>query len=71
MIPKCIQNGPNYFFLEIGEVKYCFSYTACVAMIAPGINGMEYTEFTGPNYFSKTSNKHKKSFRDYYGIGEN
>ena len=63
-MPKCTKNGSNYFFIELGDNKYCFSYTSCVAAI---INGT-YEEYDGDKYYSPTSNKHKALFRAYYNV---
>ena len=63
-MPKCTKHGSNYFFIEIGSTKYCFSYTSCVAAI---IND-EYIEYQGDRYYSPTSNKHKALFRAYYNV---
>ena len=69
-MPKISYKDANCTFVEVGDKKFCFSYMSCVAMIEPGVNGMEYTEFNGPGYYSATSNKHKAKFRAKYGISD-
>lgn len=61
---KLINMAPNCQFVEDdhGNV-HCFSYGSEVAVIKNG----KYEEFSGPMYYSRTSNRHKKLFREYYG----
>ena len=55
----------NCVFVEDDHgAAHCFSYGSEVAVIKNG----QYTEFNGPMYYSRTSNKHKKLFREYYGF---
>ena len=61
---KAIPNGNNSFFLEYDDKRYCFSYCQCVAGIVDG----KYEEYDGYKYYSRTSCKHKKAFRNYYGV---
>lgn len=60
---KLINKAPNCQFLEDGPNKHCFSYGHEVAAILKG----KYMEFQGEKYYSRTSCKHKKMFREYYG----
>lgn len=54
----------NCIFVEddLGDF-HCFSYGSEVA----AIKGYQYIEYDGPMYYSRTSNRHKKLFREYYG----
>lgn len=61
---KLINKAPNCQFVEADNgIVYCFSYGERVADIRDG----KYTEYDGPKYYSRTSCKHKKMFREYYG----
>jgi len=61
---KLVNAGPNVQFVEDDEGDvHCFSYGQEVA----AITDEGYIEFNGPKYYSRTSCKHKKMFRDYYG----
>lgn len=55
----------NCVFVEddLGD-RHCFSYGQEVAVI----RGRNYIEFNGPQYYSRTSCRHKKLFREYYGF---
>ena len=61
---KLINKGPNVQFVEddLGDI-HCFSYGSEVAAII----GYKYIEYQGEKFNSRTSCKHKKMFRDYYG----
>lgn len=63
---KFIQPMKNLMFM-IGDSGdcHCISYGSEVAAI---ING-EYVEFQGPQYYSRTSMRHKAMFRTHFGIG--
>lgn len=63
---KLINMGPNVQFVEDDfDCIHCFSYGSEVAAINE--KECKYVEYDGPKYYSRTSCKHKKMFRDYYG----
>lgn len=62
---KLIQPMNNCAFLIEPEGDcHCFSYCHEVAAIIDG----KYVEFDGPQYYSRTLNKHKTMFRNHFGI---
>jgi len=62
---KLVNAGNNVAFVidESGNC-HCFSYGSEVAAIIDG----KYVEYDGPQYYSRTSNKHKAMFRTHFGI---
>ena len=62
---KLIQPMANLAFV-IGDNGncHCFSYASEVAAIIDG----KYVEYDGPQFYSRTSNKHKAMFRAHFGL---
>lgn len=52
------------FVIDNEHNAHCFSYGSEVAAI---IND-KYVEYDGPQYYSRTSNKHKSMFRAHFDI---
>ena len=52
------------FVVDDNGNAYCFSYGSQVAAI---IND-EYVEYNGPMYYSRTSCRHKATFRRYFNV---
>ena len=62
---KIVYNGSNCVFIIDDEHNcHCFSYTSEVAAIIDG----KYVEYDGPQFYSRTSNKHKAMFRAHFGL---
>ena len=62
---QLIQPMANLAFLtDDNGNRHCFSYNSEVAAIIDG----KYVEDEGPQYYSRTSNRHKSMFRAQFGI---
>jgi len=62
---KIVYNGNNaVFMIDDQQNCHCFSYQSEVAAIIDG----KYVEYDGPQFYSRTSNKHKSMFRAQFGV---
>lgn len=62
---KFIQPTRNLMFMIDDNYDcHCISYGSEVAAIIDG----NYVEYDGPQFYSRTSNKHKSMFRTHFGL---